>query len=53
MSHLFILDRLYKWWCCWDVTNLLWSIPQMANCTCWSHGDPYVRGLANSKVIET
>jgi len=27
MSRLFILDRLYKWWGCWDVTNLLWSIP--------------------------
>jgi len=25
----------------------------MANCTWWSHGDPYVWGRANSKVIET
>jgi len=24
--------------------------PPMANWTCWSHGDPYVRGLVNSKI---
>jgi len=50
MSSLFILGRLYKWRGRWDVTNLPWYIPPMANCTCWSHGDPYVRSLANSKV---
>jgi len=48
MSCLFILPRLYKWWGRWDVTNPNWSIPSMANYTCWSHGDPYVCGLAIS-----
>jgi len=50
MSRLFILGRLYKWSGRWDITNLFWFIPPMANCTFWSHDDPYVRGLANSKV---
>jgi len=50
MSRLFILGRLYKWWGRWDVTNPNWSTPPMANCTFWLHSDPYVWGLANSKV---
>jgi len=45
ISRLFILGRLYKWWSRWNVTNRIWSIPPMANCTCLSHGDPYVRAL--------
>jgi len=50
MPRLFILGRLYKWWRRWDVINLLWSIPPMANYNSWSHDDPYVWGLVNSKV---